>query len=196
MRGILTFSASILASIALAGPAVAEGAPDLSPLTCAWGKLPPTEQARLIDEFKVDLGDGFTLHFGTANPAATAEAASACQLNLAPPQLEHLGLGLARHAAEERAKRGITEKGEKPEAIALALKEMNSGKREVIGDKYGCPGPHRSVAEWDRSVGNAVNRARLRFRDQRALAWVSLGLYAAMAKEGAVRRMAGKAGAC
>ena len=103
MRSFALFSASILVSIALSAPAIAEGAPDLSPLACAWGKLPDAEQTRLREEFKVELGDGgFTLHFGTATPSETMEAARACQLTLAAPQLEHLGLALSRHAAEER----------------------------------------------------------------------------------------------
>lgn len=196
MRGTVTFSAAILVSIAVADPAVAEGVPDLTPLTCAWARLPPAEQTRLVDEFKVDLGDGFTLHFATANPAAAAEAATACQLNLPASQVEHLGLALARLAAEEKAKKGIAEKGEKPEAIATVLTKMHQGKRELIGNRYGCPGPHHSVGEWDESLRGAVRRANLRFKDQRAYAWVSLGAYAAMAKEGAVRRMSGVADAC
>ena len=53
MRGFALFSASILASIALSAPAVAEGALDLSPLACAWGKLPDAEQTRLREEFKL-----------------------------------------------------------------------------------------------------------------------------------------------
>jgi hypothetical protein len=197
MRGFALFSASILASIALSAPAVAEDAPDLSPLACAWGKLPDAEQTRLRDEFKVELGDGaFTLHFGAPNPAATADAARGCQLTLAPPQLEQLGLALSRKAAEEKARKGITDKGEKADAIQAALDKMHEGKREMIGNKYGCPGSHTSVSEWDESVKGAVRRANLRFKDQRAYAWVSLGLYAVMAEEGAMRRMSGKGDAC
>jgi hypothetical protein len=197
MRGFALFSASILASIALSAPAVAEGAPDLSPLACAWGKLPDAEQTRLRDEFKVELGDGgFTLHFGAAAPAVTVEAARECQLTLAPPQLEHLGLALSRKAAEEKARKGITDKGEKADSIQAALAKMHEGKREMIGNKYGCPGSHTSVSDWDESVKGAVRRANLRFKDGRAYAWVSLGLYAIMAEEGAIRRMSGKADAC
>lgn len=197
MRGFALFSASILLSIALSAPAVAEGAPDLSPLACAWGKLPDSEQTRLRDEFKVDLGDGgFTLNFGTANPTATADAARECQLNLAPPQVEQLALALSRRAAEEKARKGIADKGEKPDSIQTALEKMHEGKREMIGNKYGCPGSHPSVKEWDESVKGAVRRANLRFKDGRAYAWVSLGLYAVMAEEGAIRRMSGKADAC
>lgn len=196
MRGITAISSSILLSIALAPIAVAEGVPDLGPLNCAWDKLPAEEQARLKEEFKIDLGGGFTLHFGTANPSLVNEAARACQLALAPPQLENLGHGLARRAAEERAKKGITDKGEKPESIQTALAKMHEGKRVLIGDTFACPGPHPSVSEWDKSVSSAVNKANLRFKDQRAMAWVSLGLYAVMAEEGAVRRMNGQADAC
>lgn len=197
MRGFALFSASILASIALSPLAVAEGAPDLSPLACAWGKLPDAEQSRLRDEFKVELGDGgFTLHFGAPNPNTAAETARECQLNLAPPQVEQLALALARRAAEEKARKGIAEKGEKPESIQTALGKMHEGKREMIGNKYGCPGSHTSVSEWDESVKGAVRRANLRFKDGRAYAWVSLGLYAVMAEEGAIRRMSGKADAC
>jgi hypothetical protein len=197
MRGFAALSSSILASIALSGPAVAESAPDLAPLSCAWGKLPESERTRLSEAFKVELGDGgFTLHFGAPNPAAAADAARECQLTLAPPQVEQLGLALSRRAAEEKARKGITEKGEKPDSIQTALGKMHEGKREMIGNKYGCPGSHASVSEWDDSVKNAVRRANLRFKDGRAYAWVSLGLYAVMAEEGALRRMSGKADAC
>lgn len=196
MRGITAISSSILLSIALAPIAVAEGVPDLGPLNCAWDKLPAEEQARLKEEFKVELAGGFTLYFGEPNAAAVADAARACQLTLAPPQLEHLGLALSRRAAEEKAKKGISDKGEKPEAIQTALAKMNEGKREVIGNKFGCPGTHAGVSEWDESVRNAMRRANLRFKDGRAYAWVSLGLYAVMAEEGAIRRMNGQAEAC
>ena len=196
MRGFTAISSSILLSIALSPIAVAEGVPDLGPLHCAWDKLPAEEQTRLKDEFKVELGSGFTLHFGEPNTAAVADAARACQLTLAPPQLEHFGLALSRRAAEEKAKKGISDKGEKPESIQTALAKMNEGKREVIGNKFGCTGAHASVSEWDESVKNAVRRANLRFKDGRAYAWVSLGLYAVMAEEGAIRRMNGQADAC
>jgi len=197
MRGFALFSASILASIALSAPAVAESVPDLSPLACAWGKLPDAEQSRLRDEFKVELGDGgFTLHFGAPNPNTAVDAARECQLNLAPPQVEQLALALARRAAEEKARKGIAEKGDKADSIQTALGKMHEGKREMIGNKYGCPGSHTSVSEWDESVKGAVRRANLRFKDGRAYAWVSLGLYAVMAEEGAIRRMSGNADAC
>ncbi|MBL9098370.1 MAG: hypothetical protein JNK07_15680 [Alphaproteobacteria bacterium] len=198
MRKFAAIPSAILFSIALSAPAVAEGAPDLAPLTCAWDKLPPDEQTRLRDEFKVDIKDGgFTLHFAAPTaPAAAGEAARACQLNLAPPQLEHLALGLARHAAAQKARKGVADKGEKPESVDVALEKMNEGKRETIGNKLACPGPHDSVDEWDNSVKGAVRRANLRFKDGRAYSWVSLGLYAVMAEEGAVRRMNGTADAC
>jgi hypothetical protein len=197
MRGFALFSTLILASIALPVSAVAEDAPDLSPLACAWGKLPNPEQTRLLDEFKVQLGDGgFTLHFGAPNPNTAADAARECQLTLAPPQVEQLAIALSRRAAEEKARKGISDKGEKPQAIQTALEKMHEGKREMIGNKYGCPGSHASVSEWDESVKGAVRRANLRFKDGRAYAWVSLGLYAVMAQEGAIRRMSGKADAC
>lgn len=197
MRGFVLFSASILASSVFSLPAAAESVPDLSPLTCAWDKLSAEERARLTDEFKVELNDGgFTLYFGAPNPAATNDAARECQLNLAPPQLEHLGLALARRGAEEKAKSGITEKGENPETIRTALGKMNEDKREIIGNKIGCPGPHPRVTAWDQSVASAVRRANLRFKNDRARAWVSLGLYAIMGQEGAIRRMSGQADAC
>jgi hypothetical protein len=196
MRGLAAISSSILVSIALSPSAVAEGVPDMAPLNCAWTKLPAEEQTRLIDEFKVELGNGFTLHFGAPNPAQVTEAARGCGLNLAGPQLENLGLALARRAAEEKAKKGVTDKGEKAESIQTALAKMNEGKREMIGNKLGCPGPHASVGEWDESVKGAVRRANLRFKDGRAYAWVSLGLYTIMAQEGAIRRMNGQADAC
>jgi hypothetical protein len=198
MRGIAAIPATILFSIALSAPAVAESAPDLAPLTCTWEKLSPEEQSRLRDEFKVEIKHGgFTLHFAAPTaPASAGEAACACELNLTPPQLEHLAFGLARHAAAQKARKGVADRGEKPESIDVALGKMNEGKRETIGNKFACPGPHNSVDEWDNSVKGAVRRANLRFKDGRAYSWVSLGLYAVMAEEGAIRRMNGKADAC
>jgi hypothetical protein len=196
MRGFAVTSSSILLSIALSQSAIAEGVPDLGPMNCAWDKLAPDEQGRLREEFKVEMVSGFTLHFATPNPAATAAAASACQLSLSPQQMEHLGLALGRRAAEEKARKGISDLGEKPDSIQVVLDKMNAGKREVIGNAFGCPGAHSNVGEWDESVRGAVRRANLRFKNERAYPWVSLGLYSAMAKEGAVRRMNGQAGAC
>ncbi|MCE9524284.1 MAG: hypothetical protein K8S25_17835 [Alphaproteobacteria bacterium] len=172
--------------------ASAQAAPDISPVSCTWGKLPVVEQTRLIDEFKVEVLDGsFTLHFAAANAATAAAAATACQLSASPAQAESLALALSRHAATEKAKKGIADKGESPAAIQTALEKMHEGKREVIGDALACPGPHPMVKEWDESVKGAVRRANLRFKDGRAYAWVSLGLYAFFAEEGAVRRMNG-----
>jgi hypothetical protein len=52
------------------------------------------------------------------------------------------------------------------------------------------------ISEWDQSLKGAVRRANLRFKDGRAYSWVSLGAYAVMAEEGAVRRMNGNADGC
>ena len=197
MRSFAAISTSILFSIAAAVPAVAEGAPDLSPLNCAWTKLPTAEQTRLRDEFEVKLTDGsFTIFFGTPNAATAAETARECQLNLTPQQIDNLAVALSRRAAVEKAKAGIAAKGEKPESIQTALAKMHEGKREVIGNRLSCPGPHNMVTEWDESVKGAIRRANLRFNDGRAYSWVSLGLYASMAEEGAMRRMNGGAEAC
>jgi len=166
-------------------------------LQCAWEKLAQGEQKRLIDEFKVDLKEGgFTIHFANADAAAVTQAAAACTLNLAPGQAEHLALALSRHAAEEKAKKGIADKGEDPNALRVALGKMHERKREVMGDALGCPGPHSMTKEWDESMKGAIRRANLRFKDGRAYSWVSLGLYSIVAQEGAVRRMLGKASAC
>lgn len=196
MRSFATSFVSILATIAL--PAIAHAEPpDTSGLTCAWGKLGETEQKRLIDEFEVELREGgFSIHFAKADAGSATQAAAACTLTLAPGQADHLALALSRHAAEQKAKKGIADKGEDPQALRTALGKMHEGKREVIGDALGCPGPHSMVTEWDESLKGAIRRANLRFKNGRAYAWVSLGLYAIVAQEGALRRMAGKASAC
>ena len=107
-----------------------------------------------------------------------------------------MAAGLSRRAAVEKAKKGIADKGENPAALQKAIDKMHEGKRELIGDKLACPGPHERVGEWDELVRNAVRKANLGFKDGRAYAWVSLGLYASFAQEGALRRMAGKAEPC
>lgn len=197
MRGFAAISASILFSIAAVTPAFAEGTPDLAPVACAWKNLPAAEQTRLTDEFKVELLDSsFKIFFGAPNAPSVAEAARQCQLNVAPPQLEQLGLAVARRAGVEKAKAGVAAKGEKSESIELTLGKMHEGKRVRIGDELGCPGPHSMVKEWDESVKSAIRRANLRFNDGRAYSWVSLGVYAWMAEEGATRRMNGQAEPC
>lgn len=196
MRGFKTLSISILLTCGFSASAWAD-APDLGPLVCAWEKLPAVEQARLRDEFKVELKDkNFTLLFAEPNAASAADAARACQLTVTPAQTEQLALGLSRHAAVEKAKKGIADKGEDPGSLQKALEKMHEGKREVIGDKLACPGPQSMVTEWDESVRGAVRRANLGFKDGRAYSWVSMGLYAIFAEEGAMRRMMGKADAC
>jgi hypothetical protein len=196
MRGFATLSAVILLPLALAAPAAAD-APDLSPLACAWDKLPTAEQTRLVEDFKVELLEGsFRLHFGIADAASAADAARQCNLALAPPQAEHLALALARRAAEMKARKGISDRGENPDSIQVVLGKMHEGKREAIGDRLSCPGPHAMISEWDQSLKGAVRRANLRFKDGRAYSWVSLGAYAVMAEEGAVRRMNGNADGC
>lgn len=196
MRGFATLSAAILLPLALAVPAAAD-APDLSPLACAWDKLPASEQTHLIDDFKVELLEGsFKLHFGMADAASSAEAAHQCNLTLATAQVEHLALGLAQRAADLNARKEFSNHGENPESIQVVLGKMHEGKHETIGDRLSCPGPHAMISEWDRSLKGAVRRANLRFQDGRAYSWVLRGAYAVMAEEGAVRRMAGKAEGC
>ena len=171
--------------------------PDLGPTACAWDKLPAAEQSRLKDGFKVELKDGgFTLMFADPNAAAAAEAAQQCNLNATPAQAPHLGTALSRHAGALRAAQGVAERGESPSSIQLSLAKMHEGKREMIGDTLSCPGPHSMVKEWDSSVMTAVKKANLRFKNGAAYSWVSLGVYATMAEEGAVRRMNGEADAC
>lgn len=193
MRRIMAFSATLVLFSTIAASAAA----DTSPVGCAWDKLPATEQSRLRNEFKVDVRDGgFTILFANADAAAAAEAAQQCQFNASPAQIENLALGLARHAAVEKAKQGIVDKGEDPGALTKAMAKVHEGKREAIGNRLACPGPHDMVGEWDASIRNSIGKAKLGFKNGRAYSWVSLGLYAMMAEEGAARRMAGKAEAC
>ena len=171
--------------------------PDLAPSACAWEKLPAEEQSRLRAGFKVEVGDGgFTLAFADSNSGAAADAARLCNLNLTPEQTQHFGAALSRHAATLQAAKGVADRGESPSAIQASLAKMHEGKRERIGDTLSCPGPHSMVKEWDSSVMSAVKKANLRFKNGAAYSWVSLGVYAAMAEEGAMRRTAGQAEAC
>ena len=193
MRGFAT----LFATLAFYSTAVAGTEAIASPVGCAWDKLPVAEQTRLRKEFKVDLRDGgFTILFANPDAATASEAARQCELNTTPAQNENLALGLARHAAVENAKQGIVDKGEDPAALEKALAKVHAGKRETIGNRLACPGPHESIGEWDASIRGAIGKARLDFKNTRAYSWVSLGLYAIMAEEGAMRRMAGTAGAC
>jgi hypothetical protein len=197
MRGFAAIPISILFSIAAAASALAQGAPDAAALTCAWDKLPAAEQTRLRDEFQVKLLNGsFTIHFGALSATGAADAARDCQLNLTPPQVESLAVVLSRRAAVEKAKAGIAARGDDPALIQAGLAKMHDGKRERIGDKLSCPGPHSMVKEWDESVKGAMRRAQLRFNNSGTYAWISLGLYANMAEEGAVRRLNGGSAAC
>lgn len=197
MRGFATISTSILLAIAAAAPSFAQGAPDVAALTCAWDKLPAAEQTRLRDEFQVKLLNGsFMIFFGAPNAAGAADSARDCQLTLAPPQVEQLAVALSRRAAVEKAKAGIAARGDDPALIQTALGKMHEGKREKIGDGLSCPGPHPMVKEWDESVKGAMRRANLRFNNAGTYSWISLGLYANMAEEGAMRRMNGGTASC
>lgn len=196
MRSFAAFSSSILLPIAVAMPVVAEPAPTTA-IACAWDKLPADEQTRMRDEFQVKLHEGsFTIYFGAPNVAGATQAARECQLNLPPQQLELLAVVLSRHAAVEKAKAGISARGDDPALIQGALAKMHEGKRQRIGDRLSCPGAHSMVKEWDESVGAAMRRARLRFNNSGTYAWISLGIYANMAQEGAIRRMNGQAEPC
>jgi hypothetical protein len=195
MRRIPTLSTAIVVSMTTLAPA--QAAPDLSPLACVWQKIPPAEQQRLEEGFKVDLsGGGFKLIFATSNQDPAAQAAPECQLTLKPAQIAALADGLSRHAAVKRARLGISDRGEKPESADLALAHMNEGKRETIGLTLSCPGPHAMVAEWDNSVKRAVRKANLQLQNQGAYSWVSLAMYAIMAEEGAARRMTADGAGC
>ncbi len=192
-----TFSAVAMLAASLATAETAKAAPDLSPIACVWDKLPAAEQQRLRAGFKVDLRRGsFTLSFASADPAPALDATQHCQLTLSAPQTLALAEGLARHAAALQAKLGISDRGEKPESVELALDKMHEGKRELIGDRLSCPGPHSMVKEWDTSVGNGIGRANLRFQNRGALSWLSLAMYAVMGEEGTARRMNGQADTC
>lgn len=189
--------ATLIVTLVLCSTTSVQAATDLSPIGCAWDKLPVAEQARLRDEFKVALKDAsFDIIFANPDAALASDAAGQCQLNITPAQTEHLALGLARRAAEEKAKKGIADRGENPASIQTTLAKMHEGKREMIGDTLACPGPHAMVHEWDESLKGAARRANLRFKDGRAYSFVFLALYAIMAQEGSMRRMSGAAGAC
>lgn len=197
MYGFVTIPTTILLAIAAASPAIAQSVADPAAITCAWEKLAAAEQTRLRDEFQVKLLNGsFTMFFGAPNAATTTEAAQACQVALAPPQVEQFGVVLSRRAAIEKAKTGIAARGDDPALIEGALARMHEGKRERIGDKLSCPGPHSMVKEWDESVAGAMRRARLRFNNAGTYPWISLGVYANMAEEGAMRRLKGGTAAC
>jgi len=197
MRRNSTISAVAILAASLATSGAALAAPDLSPLACVWDKLPATEQQRLRAGFKVDLGRGsFALSFAAGDPAPAVDAMQQCQLALDTPKSQALAEGLARHAAALQAKLGISDRGEKPESVELALDKMHEDKRELIGDRLSCPGPHTMVREWDSSVSSGIGRANLQFRNRGALSWVSLGMYAVMAEEGAARRINGQAEPC
>jgi hypothetical protein len=193
MRGLT----ALILSLAFYSGLAAHAATDLSPIGCAWDKLSAAEQTRLRDEFKVELRKGsFDILFANPDAASAGDAARQCQLNVTPAQIEHLALGLARRAAEEKAKKGIVDHGESADSVKTALGKVHEGKREVIGDALACPGPHTMVGEWDESLKGAIRRANLRFQDGRAYSFVSLALYAILAQEGTMRRMAGTADAC
>jgi hypothetical protein len=196
MRGISTFSAMAVTAAVLLATSTAHAAPDVSPLTCVWDKLPPAEQERLIAGFKVDLSNGFELTFAPADSTPLASPIQDCHLTLSAPQVAALGEGLARHAGARQARLGISDRGEKPESVEIALDKMHQGKREIIGDRLSCPGPHSMVHDWDDAVRKGIRRANLGFRNGAAYPWVSLAMYAVMGQEGAVRRMNGKADAC
>jgi hypothetical protein len=95
-----------------------------------------------------------------------------------------------------KAGQGIADHGGSASAIEQALAKMHEGKREAIGNAMACPGPHAMVGEWDESVKSAVRKANLRFEDGRAYPFVALALYAVMAEEGAMRRVAGAVEPC
>ena len=189
--------AALILSLGFYSILSAHAATDLSPIGCAWDKLPAAEQTRLRDEFKVELKQGsFDIIFANPDAGPAGEAARQCELTVTPAQIEQLALGVARRAAEEKAKKGITDHGESADSVAVALGKVHEGKREVIGDALACPGPHAMVGEWDESLKNAIRKANLGFKNGRAYAFVSLALYAIMAEEGTMRRMAGTADAC
>lgn len=197
MYGYAPILTTILLAIAATSPAIAQSAVDPAAVTCAWEKLAAAEQTRLRDEFQVKLLDGgFVMHFGAPSAASAAEAAQACQVALTPPQIEQLGVVLSRRAAVEKSKAGIAARGDDPALIQGALAKMHEGKREKIGDKLSCPGPHSMVKEWDESVAGAMRRARLRFNNAGTYPWISLGVYANMAEEGAMRRLKGGTATC
>jgi hypothetical protein len=189
--------AALILWTAICSTSGAQAAPDLSPIGCAWDKLPAAEQSRLIDSFKVELKDKtFTLFYAQADVASATEAAHQCQLTVSPAQAEHLALALSRRGGEERAKKGIAERGESVDSVQKALAKVHEGKREVIGNRLGCPGPHVRVIDWDESIRNAIRKANLGFNNGRAYAFVTLALYAIMGQEGAMRRMAGGGESC
>ena len=193
MRGFT----AIMSAIGFCATAFAGTPAAASPVGCAWDKLPATEQARLRKEFKVELRDGgFTLLFANHDVAAATDAAQQCQLNTTSAQNENLALALSRHAAVHNARQGLVDKGADPASLEKALAKVHEGKRVAIGNKLSCPGPHSSIREWDASLKSAIGKARLGLENPRAYSWVSLGLYAIMAEEGAVRRIEGTAPAC
>jgi hypothetical protein len=184
---------AVLFLLLLSMTAVAQAAPppDLAPVTCAWTALPPELQKRLRDSVTIDnRTPPYTLYtHDLPTDHEVARAAQACNLNYATHRLIHLAGALGYRAREEVARSGLAARGViRANVVDRAVGLMDEDRRIEIGDTLSCGAMNY---EWDRSVISAIRRAGTKAVDGASVAYVGMAMYAIMAQEGFMRRVAG-----
>jgi hypothetical protein len=178
--------------------AQAQSPPDLAPVRCAWAALSPERQTELRNSFTIDNRASDFIYYRHDKPrsAETLAAAQACNLSYTPTQLEALAGALGFKAREEVARLGIAARGAvKANIVDRAMASMHDWRRVEIGDRLACPSPMKERS-WDRSLIIAMRRTGTKTVDGPSVHLVGLAMYAIMAQEGFMRRIAGANPSC
>lgn len=187
-----------LLALAPVTAAQAQVAPDLTPVVCAWNSFTPERQAQLRNAFVADSsGQDRVLSHNNPGAQETQAAARACGLNYSPTQIADLSGALGYKATDEMARMGIANRGLlKPEIVDRAVAKLSDERRATIGDRLACPGTATLQIQWDDSLISAMRRTGIRIVDGRTVALIAIAMYAVVAEEGFMRRIAGTAPAC
>jgi hypothetical protein len=182
-----------LVLLATAGVANAQGAPDLTPVKCAWGTFTAQQQQALRNSVVIDNSKADAIYYKHDRPTQheTARAATSCKLEYTPAQLDNLSQALGYKAREDVARLGLAARGViRAHIVDRAVGNMEDDRRAEIGNAFACPNARMDGA-WDRSLISAIRRTGTKAVDGPSVAYVGMAMYAIMAQEGFVRRILG-----
>lgn len=118
-------------------------------------------------------------------------AARSCNLEYSPAQLDALSGAIGYKAREEVARMGLAARDMvKAHIVDRAMDNMQGWRRAEIGDRLACPSVIQD-GSWDRSLISAIRRTGTKTADGPSVHFVGLAMYAIMAQEGFMRRIAG-----
>lgn len=197
--GIVLAAATMIAATAptvSTAQTTTEAAPSRAKVECAWSGLNDAQRRYMIlNGGSRETNTSITL-FMPGLPPDLDIPTLATSCGVATDDAITLAMGLRWRSKEEAAREAIVKVGRDPVVVDTALTYLNRARREQMGDAMSCPGSVQISQDWDRSVGIAIQRTRIRTTIGASYSLTALAIYARAAQEGAERRLNGRARPC